>query len=236
MPSKFSDNALNGLQVEGKRELHRIAIAVSASEAIINKAVQMGYDALVVHHGLFWKKDSVAVKGSLKSRLKPLLEHEIALYAYHLPLDAHLEIGNNWKAARDLNWSALTPFGNASGALIGVRGEFAPIDCHDFQKSLEEYFCHKATVAAFGKAKISKAALLSGGGYRWLEEAISAGVDAFITGSFDEPAWSLAQEGNIHFYALGHFATERVGPRALAERIQKQLSLEVHFLDEDNPF
>ncbi len=234
--STVQDYCVNGLQVEGKTSIKRLATAVSASLATIQSAVEMGADALIVHHGMFWNGDSYAITGPKREKLKLLLDNGISLIAYHLPLDIHPEYGNNWKAARDLGWTDLQPFGAHRGSFIGVKGKFSPISRNDFQKQLEKYYQHPAHCALGGKETIATAALISGGAYRNIEEASAAGVDSFITGNFDEPAWHLAHEGGINFFSLGHSATERVGPQALGEHLKQRFQLDYKFLDIHNPF
>lgn len=229
-----SDYCPNGLQVEGKASIKKVATAVTASRATIEAAVAADVDALIVHHGLFWKGDEFPIIGAKKGRLEPLFRYDISLFGYHLPLDAHPEIGNNWRAARDLGWEQLEPFGVLNGAPIGVRGTFAPMDRDSFKKKLESYYDHPATEALGGPEQVSSAALVSGGAYGLIKEAAEVGADCFVTGNFDEPAWHLAHEEGVNFYAMGHSATERVGPRALAERLSALVPTE--FLDVPNPF
>lgn len=235
-PAAFSDYCINGLQVEGSRKISKIATAVSASLQTIEVAAATGVQALLVHHGLLWHNDVPQVIGSKREKLKLLLSHGINLLAYHLPLDAHEKIGNNWKAARDMGWKNLTPFGFYKGIPIGVMGT-VPLTSRDkFQKKLEEYYQHPATYALGGKEKIQKVALVSGGAYKSISEAALAGADCFITGNFDEPVWHQAFEEKINFYALGHSATERIGPKALGEHLEKRFEIKHQFLDIPNPF
>lgn len=235
-PRAIRDYCPNGLQVEGKEEIGKIATAVSASLATIEKAVERGVDALIVHHGLYWEGVSPVVRGAMKRKLELLLSNGISLFGYHLPLDLHREVGNNWSAARDWGWDQLEPFGDYSGKPIGVRGIFTERLIDDFVKELEEYYGHPAHVAAGGPHRVRSAALVSGGAHRLLTEAVAAGVDCFITGSFDEVQWNMAKEEKIHFIALGHSATERVGPKALGRHLQATFGLPVEFLDLPNPF
>jgi dinuclear metal center YbgI/SA1388 family protein len=229
--SLFQDYCPNGLQVEGSKDVKKLAFGVSASLNVIDQAVEQQADCLIVHHGIFWKGDDFCVVGSKKKKLQKLLENGISLIAYHLPLDAHQDIGNNWYAAKQLGWKNLEPFGD-----IGVKGELEGVSCKDFKLSLEEYYQHKAHTALGGAPTIHKAALISGGAYKEISLASDLGLDAFITGNFDEPAWHLAHEGDVHFFALGHHATERIGPKALMNYCANNYNLDVSFIDEDNPF
>jgi len=234
--SKISDYGPSGLQVEGIAEIETFATAVSCNLATIEKAVEMGVQALVVHHGLFWNNDSLEVVGVKKQKLKALLDNHLSLLGYHLPLDAHPKIGNNWKAALDLGWEKLEGFGEHNGTLIGVKGSFSPMAREDFQKKIEEYYGHKAFSSLGGKTEVSSAALVSGGAWRNLSDAAKEGIDCFITGNFDEPAWHMAQEEGVNFFALGHTATEKVGPRALCDYINENLPVKGTFIDDNNPF
>lgn len=227
----FQDYCPNGLQVEGKPQVSAVATAVSASENVIRHAIEKKADLLIVHHGLFWQKDSYVIDRSKKRKLSLLMKHDISLAAYHLPLDAHREVGNNWKAAIDLGWTELSPFGG-----VGVRGKVLGHSRESFQRSLEEYYGQKAHVALGGKERIETCALISGGAYRSTDEAARAGIDCFITGNFDEPVWHLAHEEKINFFALGHASTEKVGPRALADYLRRVLNVNAFFIDELNPF
>src|SRR3990172_7636001 len=137
---EIADASLNGLQVEGKREINKIAFAVSASVEAIECAVKSRSDALVVHHGIFWQKEPLAVCGVRKTKLALLLKNEISLFAYHLPLDAHRLLGNNWKAAHDLGWQELEPFAEVGSASIGVKGKFSSRPIQKFIKELEQYY------------------------------------------------------------------------------------------------
>lgn len=233
---EVSDYCPNGMQVQGKDRIGKIATGVTASLACIEAAVQQKADALIVHHGLFWKGDSYVISGAKRERIGLLIENGITLIGYHLPLDAHTELGNNWKAAMDLGWKDLQPFGFMNGVPIGVKGRFDPISREAFQKKIEEYYGHAATTALGGPEEVSSVGLISGGAYRSISDAANEGLDCFITGNFDEPAWHMAHEDEVNFFACGHSATERVGPMALAAAVEKKLGVETVFLDLENPF
>lgn len=230
--TEFTDYGPNGLQVEGRAHVAKIATGVSASLQTIEAAAEWGADALIVHHGIFWNKDRLEVTGVKRDKLKLLLEKGISLLAYHLPLDAHEQVGNNWKAAKDLGLFDLSPF----CAPLGVQGWMKPVDREGFKRQLEQYYQHAAVCALGGKEVVQTAALISGGAHWNIKDAVAAGVDCFITGSFDEPMWHIAFEEKINFFALGHSATERVGPLALGEHLREKLSLPVRFIDIENPF
>ncbi len=235
-PGLFQDYCPNGLQIEGKEEVGRIASAVSASMQVIKEAAAWGADFLVVHHGLFWRDELPVLVGTKAQKVGLLLKNEISLAAYHLPLDAHQRLGNNWRAAIEMQWEELEPFYSYKGQFLGVKGRIPPMSPEEFKKKLEAYYKHEATAVFGGKERIERVGLISGGAYRSISDAVKEGLDAFITGNFDEPVWHQAKEEKIHFFALGHAATERIGPRTLGEQIGEHFGIPHRFLDEDNPF
>jgi dinuclear metal center YbgI/SA1388 family protein len=236
LKTPVSDYCPNGIQIEGQPQIKRIATAVSASLETIQAAITWEADVLIVHHGLFWQGDSYVISGVKREKMRLLIENNLSLLAYHLPLDMHQEVGNNWKAAQELGWIDLQPFGPYKGIPIGVKGNVAAIPREEFQKQLEDYYQHAAHWIFGGKSVIQTAALISGGAYKNITDAIAEGVDCFITGNFDEPVWHQAIEGKINFFALGHSATERIGPRALGEHLAKLFPIEHTFIDIPNPF
>lgn len=233
--SLYEDFCVNGLQVEGSSEITKIATGVSASLETIEAAVELGVQALIVHHGMFWKGDSPVIKGTKRKKLELLLNNRISLIAYHLPLDAHRDFGNNWKAAKDLGLTNLMPFGGGK-IPIGVKGTLEGVSRESFQSRLEKYYGHKAHCALGGSDNIQKVGLISGGAHRSISEAVSDGLDAFVTGSFDEPVWHIAFEEKINFFALGHANTERIGPISLGEHIAEKFGLNHQFIERPNPF
>lgn len=235
-PSLFSDGCPNGLQVEGRTEIKSIATAVTASLATIEAAIEAGVDVLIVHHGLFWNRDSYVITGTKRKKIDLLLKNNISLFSYHLPLDAHRDYGNNWRAAIELGWENLEPFGRFGNTSIGVKGTFKPMSRSAFTEKLENYYHHTAHVALGGKQEVSSGALISGGAYRNILEAASEGLDCFITGNFDEPAWHMAFEEKVNFFAMGHSNTEKIGPRALGNHLMERFGISCKFLDVENPF
>jgi len=232
LPSgELNDYCPNGLQVEGKPQIKKVGTAVSATLETIAAAIRSGCDALFVHHGLFWYKDPYPIVGSKKKKVELLLEAGVSLLAYHLPLDAHPLLGNNWRAAKDLQLKKCRPF-----CQFGVIGEISRTETSKFIQKVEKYYDHPAAAALGGGKTISRVALLSGGGYKYLQAAKEAGVDCFITGNFDEPAYSVAFEEGIHFLALGHSATERVGPKEVAKYLARKMQVKTEFIDIFNPF
>lgn len=236
--STIDDFCPNGLQIEGQNKpVHFIATAVSASLETIHQATLLKPQILLVHHGLFWNKDSHRILGTKKEKIIKLLNNDITLLAYHLPLDCHRVWGNNWKAAHDMGWKNLKDFGPQCGhAQLGVIGYVNPTPIEVFQKQLEDYYQHPAQVALGGPKVIQKVALISGGAHWEIKKAIEAKADAFITGSFDEPIWHIAHEEKINFFALGHAHTEKVGPRAIGAHLAEKFKFKYAFIDIENPF
>lgn len=230
-PETFDDFCPNGLQVEGKGEVKRVATGVTASLATIEKAVEWGADALVVHHGLFWEGDRQRLVGPMRTKVALLVEHGISLFGYHLPMDASPDVGNNFNAAQDLGLINLTSF-----AEFGVQGEIVPTPIEKWVEKVEGYYSHPAHAALGGPSMVKRVAIISGGAYKMLGEAADLGMDCMITGNFDEPAWHVAHERGIHFLALGHTNTEQVGPKALATYIKERHRVATAFLEVLNPF
>lgn len=233
---RIDDYCVNGIQFEGKPIIKKLATGVSANLATIKAAAKWGADALLVHHGLFWNRDSHEIRSIKKEKLGILFEKDMSLIAYHLPLDAHQEFGNNWRAAREMGWTHLEPFCFYNGIYLGVKGCFKKMSRDAFQKQLEDYYGNLSNVALGGKKHVESAALVSGGSYKFITQAIQEDLDCFISGNFDEPVWSQAFEEKINFFAMGHSATEKVGPRALGEHLSREFKLDWKFLDIYNPF
>ncbi len=162
--------------------------------------------------------------------------NDISLLAYHLPLDAHQELGNNWPAAKLLGWTDLEPFGNFQSMKIGVKGTVEPTSQEEMKKKLEKFYGHPAQTVFGGKKQIRSCALISGGAHKAIPEAVLEEVDCFITGTTDEPVWHQAHQDKINFYALGHAATETIGVQLLGEHLAEQFNLKLTYIHENNPF
>lgn len=234
-PLKMEDVAINGIQVANKGFITSSATAVTASLETIEKAAALGVQALIVHHGIFKKGDPYAINGIQYKKIKVLVDHDIALLGYHLPLDAHRELGNNYKAALDLGLQNLQPFAEYYKVPIGVIGSIIPMPFNVFKKKVEDYYGRPATSVKV-KDSISSVAIVSGGAEKSITAAAHANADCFITGRVDEPVWDSAHEEGISFLGLGHYATETVGPKALAEHIQEIFTISCTFIKTDNPF
>lgn len=228
----FRDYAPNGLQVEGKAEIRRVITGVTACQALLDIAVTKQADAILVHHGYFWKNDVPTIRGMRRNRLKTLLSNDINLYGYHLPLDAHPELGNNAQLAKRLQ---IAPQGTIEQLL--PFGEFTtPLSAAEVIRRIEHELQH--TVLHSGDnapSKIRRIAWCTGGGQSFIEQAAEFGVDAFITGEVSEKTIHVAREMGIHFFAAGHHATERDGIRALGEWLAQHYGLDVTFIDIANP-
>jgi dinuclear metal center YbgI/SA1388 family protein len=242
---RFKDHCPNGLQVEGKKNIRLVVSGVTASLALIEEAIELKADALLVHHGLFWKNQSGVVTGWMKQRLSKLLAHDISLFAYHLPLDAHPSLGNNAQLGAALGLEPKGHFGEQNLGLLGTSA--SPL------KSLDELIL-RATAAlnkaplvvmpqrfnaqADFKTQVGQEPVIawcSGGAQGYFESAIQAGAHVYITGEISEPQAHLARECGVVYLACGHHATERGGVQALGEHLAQTHGLEHRFVDIDNP-
>ena len=234
-PERFKDYCPNGLQVEGKREIGKIVSGVTASLALIEAAVDVGADAIFVHHGLFWRGYDGRVTGWLRQRLGLLLRHNINLFAYHLPLDAHPEWGNNAQLGLKLGFAVQECFGEQQ---LGRLGEASP-SIMASPKALAEHIqlvLGRSVTLVDGKSgPMRRVAWCTGGAQSYFEPAIAAGADVFVTGEISEPQAHLARECGVSFIACGHHASERYGAPALAAHVAYGLGLEHVFIDIDNP-
>jgi dinuclear metal center YbgI/SA1388 family protein len=235
-PDKFRDYGPNGLQVEGRADIRRIVSGVTASRALIQAALDANADAIFVHHGLFWRAQDGRVTGWLKQRLALLLAHDVNLFAYHLPLDAHAELGNNAQFGHALGLVANGRFGEQEVGFLGCRADGGQFEnATQLGTHIEGVLNRPVTVVAGSGQVISKLAWCTGGAQGYFEGAIAAGADAFITGEISEPQAHHARECGVAFLACGHHATERYGAPAMAAHVARQFSLEHLFIDIDNP-
>ncbi|WP_133471595.1 Nif3-like dinuclear metal center hexameric protein [Paraglaciecola marina] len=235
-PEKINDFCPNGLQVEGKTSITKIVTGVTASQALIDQAVDVGADAIIVHHGYFWKGESPCLTGMKKKRISTLLEHDINLYAYHLPLDIHPELGNNAQLAKRLGIIDLVPLEEGNSQSVVMKGRFPhPITPEQLNQKIHLSLNKMPLHEPADKNEINTIAWCTGGGQGYIEQAANQKIDAFITGEVSEQTIHIAREMNIHFYACGHHATERYGAKALGEHIQNYLGIESIFIDVHNP-
>ena len=233
-PTRFADYGPNGLQVEGRAEVRRLVSGVTASLALIEAAAAVGADALLVHHGLFWRGQDGRVTGWMKQRLAALLRHDINLYAYHLPLDAHPTLGNNAQLGAHLGLVTEGTFGDKA---LGVIGR--PVDgactLGAFAARVGTRLGRTPVVAPGDGRTVQRVAWCTGGAQGWFDSAIAAGADVYLTGEISEPQAHIARETGVAFMACGHHATERYGVQALGAHLAAQFGLAHQFIDIDNP-
>lgn len=236
-PTRFKDYGPNGLQVEGRAEVRRMVSGVTASRALIEAAIAERADAIFVHHGLFWLGQDGTVTGWMRQRLALLLAHDINLYAYHLPLDAHPELGNNAQLGLQLGLKADRYFGdNNLGFLGGRSGTAAGFDTAEILAGhVKNVLNRPVTLVGPAQSAIKNIAWCTGGAQGYFEDAIAAGADAFITGEISEPQAHCAREMGVAFIACGHHASERFGAPAVAAHVAARLGIAHTFVDIDNP-
>ncbi|WP_100641627.1 Nif3-like dinuclear metal center hexameric protein [Alteromonas facilis] len=234
--AKIRDYCPNGLQVEGKPNIERIVTGVTASQALIDKAIELNADAILVHHGYFWKGEDPCVKGMKKQRLAKILRHDLNLFAYHLPLDVHPEVGNNAQLAAKLGIDVGVGLDAHDPFSVALRGRFKdPITHAELVQRIEENIDTKVLSEGDANAVIETVAWCTGGGQGYIDSAAEQGIDAFISGEVSEKTIHTAREMNVHFFAAGHHATERYGAKALGEHLAEKFGLDVQFIDIANP-
>jgi dinuclear metal center YbgI/SA1388 family protein len=231
-PERFKDYCPNGLQVEGQIEVRKIVSGVTASLALIEAAIAAQADTIFVHHGLFWRGHDGRVTGWMRQRLGLLLAHNINLFAYHLPLDAHPEFGNNAQLGLRLGFQSTGRFGEQDLGWVGLA-DFA--DAPSLVHRIEAVLKHPVVFVPGRAAGLRRIAWCSGGAQGYFEAAIAAGADAFITGEISEPQMHLARECGVAYLACGHHATERYGAPAVAAHMASQFDVQHDFIDIDNP-
>jgi dinuclear metal center YbgI/SA1388 family protein len=236
-PARFKDYCPNGLQFPGKSEIGKLATGVSASAELFERAIAAQADLLVVHHGLFWGSTATPIDSRMKRRLKLLFDSDMSLAAYHLPLDAHPQVGNNALIARALGADTLEPFALHDGEPIGFIARFPGegMSAKDLFARVADLTGRTALAFDAGPERVSSLAIVSGAGNEYLQDAVAAGADAFLTGEPAERVMSEAQEASIHFIAAGHYATETFGVRRLGEHLSERFDLEHTFIDVPNP-
>lgn len=229
--AEYEDSSLNGLQVGDDRDITKVALAVDCAQQSIEAAGGIGAQLLLVHHGLLWTPSSRIV-GYIYRRIKALMDYNIALYASHLPLDAHPEVGNNAQLAKGLELVSLSPFAEYHGKKIGFAGRFRkPKKPTEVQGAVGDLLNCQVTLIAGEKELIEKVGVVSGGGAFALDEAISQGIDLLIVGEPSHEAYHPAAESGLALLFAGHYATETLGLKALGEHIAQKFKLEAQFLD-----
>lgn len=230
-PENFQDYCPNGLQVEGKDEIKIIVTGVTASKALIDAAIDANADMIIVHHGYFWKGEDQRIQGMKRQRIKQLLDHDMNLVAYHLPLDDHPEYGNNRQLADVLGIQNPRPLGG-----LVWEGELPQaMSPEQFGQDISEKLHREPLWVGEGKPQIKRVGWCTGAAQGFINIALEAGLDAYISGEISEPTTHTARECGIHYYAAGHHATERYGVKALGKALEKEFGVTHRFIDCDNP-
>ena len=231
--SRYKDYCPNGLQVEGCADVQRIVAGVTASQALVDAAIARGADTLLVHHGWFWRGEDGRVTGFRKARMQALLKHDINLIGYHLPLDSHIEFGNNAQLAKHLGWTVEGRFGEQDLGCLGRTS--APTTLFDLTRQVAAELQREPQVIGEVNKPVSRIAWCSGGAQGLFEQAITQGVDVYLSGEISEQNVHLARESGVAYMAAGHHATERYGVQALAAHLTDRFGLQCEFVDIDNP-
>lgn len=237
MPERFRDYCPNGLQVEGRAEIGRIVCGVTASRALIEAAIARDADAILVHHGWFWKNEDGRVTGFRKQRLQALLAHDINLFAYHLPLDAHPDLGNNAQLAQRLDWAITGHFADQEIGFLGTPGAVSQglTFARDIVAQVESVLGRRPQLIGDPEREVRTIAWCSGGAQGYFEQAILAGADLYISGEISEQTVHLARESGVPYMAAGHHATERFGVMALGVHLAECCGLACDYVEIDNP-
>lgn len=232
----FKDYCPNGLQVEGRPQVERLISGVTACRRLIDAAIDRRADVLLVHHGYFWRGESLEITGMKRQRLRQLLVNDISLLAYHLPLDAHPEVGNNAQLARLLGLNVAGGLNPDVRPAIGLYGKFSePTSVDALQRRLCAVLDREPLYIAGGPATIQTVGWCTGAAQGFIEQAAALKLDAYISGEISEQTVHVAREAGIHYFAAGHHATERYGPKALGEHLAHEFGLQHEFVDIDNP-
>ncbi|WP_310452077.1 Nif3-like dinuclear metal center hexameric protein [Sulfuritalea sp.] len=231
--ASFRDYCPNGLQVEGCERVQRVVCGVTASQALIEAAIERGADTLLVHHGWFWKAEDGRVTGFRRQRMARLLAHDINLFAFHLPLDAHATLGNNAQLAARLGWTVSGRFGEQDIGFIGVPP--APTLAGELARQIERALGRAPLLIGDPGRKVARIAWCSGGAQGYFEAALAAAADVFISGEISEQTVHLARETGMAYIAAGHHATERYGVMALGAHLAEKFGIDCEFVDIDNP-
>lgn len=234
--SSIKDYCPNGLQVEGKTQIKKVVTGVTASQKLLDAAIAMNADAILVHHGYFWKGEASEITGMKKRRLQSLLRHDISLLAYHLPLDVHATLGNNAQLGKLLGLSNIRSLTTVEPRGVVMLGDFlAPVSAAAVATQLQQLLGREPLLHAAGPGTVKTLAWCSGGGQGYIQAAADAGAQLFFSGEVSEQTIHCADELGIHFIAAGHHATERYGIQALGQWLAVQTGIEVCFIDVPNP-
>ncbi|OYY50126.1 MAG: Nif3-like dinuclear metal center hexameric protein [Methylophilaceae bacterium 17-44-8] len=232
-PARFNDYCPNGLQVEGKPEIYSIVTGVTASQALIDHAVAVNADAILVHHGYFWRGEPAEIVGMKKRRIQTLMQHNINLFAYHLPLDAHPQFGNNVMLGKQLNMPIEQWLDDKQ--MVAKSTLSTPITLEALAAIINMQLGRTPQVIASSKSMIQTVAWCTGAAQQYIDVAIAAEVDVFISGEISEQTTHAVRESSTAYIAAGHHATERYGIQALGQHLAQQFGLKHEFVDIDNP-
>ncbi len=231
--TRFRDYCPNGLQVEGRAQIETIVTGVTASQALISRAIELRADAIIVHHGYFWRGEDACLRGIKRQRIAALIKHDINLFAYHLPLDAHIELGNNAQLAKKLNIAVEGSFGEQA---LALQGSFeTPLTLGELSTKLTQLLARQPLIIGDLSKSIHRIAWCSGAAQDMFEAAINLEIDAYLTGEISEQNVHTSRETGIAFISAGHHATERYGIQALGNHIAEQFDLCHYFVDVENP-
>lgn len=233
--ARISDYCPNGLQVEGRPQVRRIVSGVTASQALLDAAAEAEADVVLVHHGYFWKGEDACITGMKRRRLHTLLSNDISLLSYHLPLDVHPEVGNNVQLAQQLDITVEGPLDANNPKVVGLLGSLAePLSARDFSRRVQEVLGREPLLVE-GQGMVRRVGWCTGGGQGYIDNAIAAGVDLFLTGEASEQTFHSARENGVSFIAAGHHATERYGVQALGDYLARRFAVEHLFIECPNP-
>ncbi len=235
-PEQFKDYCPNGLQIEGKPSVAKIVTGVTASQALLDAAIEASADAILVHHGYFWQGENPCLKGAKKRRIKTLIDHNISLFAYHLPLDVHPEFGNNVQLAQRLGINITGDLKKQNNHPLVFAGNFPePLTNEGLARRINSVLDREALVVEGASKSIGTIAWCTGAAQNYIDIAIEGGVDAYLTGEVSEQTIHAARESGIHFFSAGHHATERYGAQAVGQFLSEKFGIEHEFIDIANP-
>lgn len=230
---RFQDYCPNGLQVEGRPEVRRIVTGVTASQALIDAAIEADADAIMVHHGYFWRGEAAEVTGMKRKRLKQLLTHDISLLAYHLPLDAHIEVGNNVQLGKVLGWPLVRYLDDKH--MLPMTALPQAVSLGQLGEHISQQLGRQVQSLGDPKQPVRTVAWCTGAAQSYIDQAVTAGVDVFLSGEVSEQTWHTVQETGIAYIAAGHHATERYGIQALGQWVAENYAIEHIYIEVENP-
>jgi dinuclear metal center YbgI/SA1388 family protein len=235
-PEQFKDYAPNGLQVEGKEQVHKLVAGVTASQELIEEAIALKADAIFVHHGYFWKNEASPIVGMKKRRIKALLAHDINLIGYHLPLDCHPQLGNNAQLAGLLGWEPDGHIQSSGVTGLGLHATFAEaLTGAQVQSHISKTLGREVLHIDIPDKPIKRIGWCTGGAQGMIEQAIDLGLDAYVSGEISESTVHIAKENSVHYFCAGHHATERYGAMAIAKHLQQEFDIDCEFVDIPSP-